>query len=58
MTYHQYDTTSYFVAKGGSNSPSRADNLPGLLVRLLDQLTAIGKTAAQIKKALNKGNLL
>jgi hypothetical protein len=34
------------------NSPSEGCNLPGLLVRLLDQLTNLGETAAQIKKAL------
>jgi hypothetical protein len=37
---------------GGSNSPSQACDLPGLLIRLLDQLTAIGETAMEIKKSL------
>jgi hypothetical protein len=39
---------------GGSNSPSRPDNLPGLVVRLLDQLTALGEIAAQIKKTFKE----
>jgi hypothetical protein len=38
----------------GSNSPSRADNLPSLLVRLLDQLTAMGEIAAQIRKTFKE----
>jgi len=42
---------------GGSNSPSRAYHLPGLLLSLLDQLTTMGETAAQIKKAFKDGIL-
>jgi len=37
---------------GESNSPFQAYNLPGLIVRLLDQLSTLGETAGQIKKAM------
>jgi hypothetical protein len=40
---------------GESNSPFQASHLPDLLVRLLDQLSAIGETAGQIKRAMKDG---
>jgi hypothetical protein len=39
------------------NPPTNGQNLPGLLIQLLDQLTTLGETAAQVKKALKKENL-
>jgi hypothetical protein len=48
-----------FKDRGGDggelNSPSQAYILPALLVRLLDQLSNLGDTAGQIKRALNNG---
>ncbi|OGO25044.1 MAG: hypothetical protein A2144_13495 [Chloroflexi bacterium RBG_16_50_9] len=47
----------FLVETGESRTPrSRLVNLPGLLASLLDQLTTLGETAAQIKKALREGN--
>jgi len=43
---------------GESNSPFQAYNLPGLLVRLLDQLSTLGETAGQIKRAFKDGTFL
>jgi hypothetical protein len=42
---------------GELNSPSNNGNLPGLLLLLLDQLSMLGETADQIKKAIKDGTL-
>jgi hypothetical protein len=37
---------------GELNSPPQSCHIPSLLIQLLDQLTAMGETAAQMKKAI------
>jgi len=45
------------VETGESRTPRPENYIPGLVMRLLDQLTKLGCTAAQIKKALKTKSL-